>query len=151
MRYCPTSCWINVCERVHNLQLICSIITNFVTHFFSFPESKMKFYIMLAVLLLFLIGNVQVSGRQTCTVQGVKVWVKTKNCGQRVITTTGCRGYCFSEARPRFRKGKMFKETCNCCQPSTKTIKTVVVCNSPREAYRVPVAQKCICRPCRVI
>ncbi len=103
-----------------------------------------------AVLLCLLIDNIQVKGHQRCFVQRAQKVVKTKGCGIQKIVTTGCKGHCTSESTPRLSP-VTFAVTCSCCRPIKQRVKRVVVCNSPREEIRVPVAKKCACRPCTMV
>lgn len=64
------------------------------------------------------------------------------------IPTFGCRGGCFSSAKP-FSHRIGFASSCACCAPIESTIEErEVQCNGQTKVIRYPVARKCACRPC---
>lgn len=84
--------------------------------------------------------------RGACEVH--KGWlIRRDECDIR-IPTYGCRGGCFSSARP-FSHRIGFASSCSCCAPIKSVIIEIKVpCNGQTKVIRYPVAKKCACRPC---
>ena len=109
---------------------------------------KNKIVFALVLGLLASVNDVE-SKRESCRTRKLKLTIKESGCTEKRVETVGCYGRCLSVALPSLKATNGFLSTCSCCAPVVHRTKRIVLnCFPKYKTYNLPVAKKCLCRPC---
>lgn len=109
-------------------------------------RNKIVFALVLGLLAI--VKDVE-SKRESCRTRRLQLTIKEAGCKEKRVETFACYGRCLSVALPSLKATNGFLSTCSCCAPVVHKTKRIVLNCAPKyKTYNIPVAKKCLCRPC---